>query len=278
LLRTYTLICITWILCTLGKAQDPDVLFAFQIDEKVESIEPLAILKNGRLTQPPLLSYDKEKQKEALRFNAEMFRPGRTYRLFSGGDEIGSVVVLRDETQDYGSSASVMLRGVDHATFHTGIGTNSRLIKGADRHSSSLGNSQKERLRRIATQQFRKRGVPPSALKEMKLTGGFSADFANRRLLIGTYHLDEVSKNDEHHYNLVLACSPNGADPIVIRYSKGGEVDGTYESAFDHIDIDNDGIDEIVTRKTYYEAWGYEVYSFKNGKWTHIYGVLVGGV
>jgi hypothetical protein len=39
----------------------------------------------------------------------------------------------------------------------------------------------------------------------------------------------------------------------------------------EHLDLNNDGFDEIITMTHYYESWDYAVYEKRNGRWQAAY-------
>jgi len=48
-------------------------------------------------------------------------------------------------------------------------------------------------------------------------------------------------------------------------------VDEAEEDFVDQLDLDSDGVDEIVTISYYYESWDYAIYKEKDGKWEKVY-------
>jgi hypothetical protein len=41
--------------------------------------------------------------------------------------------------------------------------------------------------------------------------------------------------------------------------------------AVDQLDLDNDGMDEVVVRSEFYEAWNYAVWRFDSNYWGQIF-------
>ncbi|HXR10445.1 MAG TPA: hypothetical protein VN792_06690 [Candidatus Acidoferrales bacterium] len=80
---------------------------------------------------------------------------------------------------------------------------------------------------------------------------------------------------------MVLAGSDEKAIPALASYHHWKDVDdGTdseYETLLSHLDVDGDGIDEIVTTSYYYESWKYTIYKFQNGAWQSVYTGSGGG-
>ena len=53
--------------------------------------------------------------------------------------------------------------------------------------------------------------------------------------------------------------------------------DAQQEEYLDQLDIDGDGVDEIFTVSTYYEAYSFAVYRLRSGIWNNIYESGLGG-
>jgi hypothetical protein len=78
-----------------GAAQGGAVVFAVGKYETNVTIEPAFIYRGGVFVQPPI----QETQEVSGRFVREYLRPGRKYRLLSGGAEAGAVTVTKFEGQ-----------------------------------------------------------------------------------------------------------------------------------------------------------------------------------
>lgn len=53
--------------------------------------------------------------------------------------------------------------------------------------------------------------------------------------------------------------------------------DDVDEDFVDHVDLDKDAYDEIITMMHYYESWNYNIYRKENGKWKLVYNGGGGG-
>ena len=84
-------------------------------------------------------------------------------------------------------------------------------------------------------------------------------------------------------YELFFVMNDDGKKMEVARssYHRATDVeDGTDskdETFVSHLDLDGDGIDEIITTSYYYESWDYTIYGFQNGSWKAVYSGSGGG-
>jgi hypothetical protein len=64
------------------------------------------------------------------------------------------------------------------------------------------------------------------------------------------------------------------AQPACVEYDNYSEADktGVYEKRFiDHLDLDDDGIDEFFIMATFYGGYQYEIYKRTNHRWQSIF-------
>ena len=60
--------------------------------------------------------------------------------------------------------------------------------------------------------------------------------------------------------------------PSVVWYQKAqSETEAEAVYIVDLIDLDGDGVNELVVRRAFYENYRYEVYKRRNGKWEQIF-------
>ncbi len=77
-------------------------------------------------------------------------------------------------------------------------------------------------------------------------------------------HLLLVANQTESHYKIALASYHVGSDVE-------DHADDVDESFVDQLDLDDDGVDEIIAIVGYSESWDYIVYKQVNGAWKKIY-------
>jgi hypothetical protein len=69
------------------------------------------------------------------------------------------------------------------------------------------------------------------------------------------HSLFAVAEQDGTRYRLTLAS-------LVVQNDVDSEKDKQEIEYLDQLDINNDGIDELITMETLYESWGYTIWEF----------------
>lgn len=91
--------------------------------------------------------------------------------------------------------------------------------------------------------------------------------------LIGSITFRE--KSAVHNLFLVAEYKGEQWDLAISSYhvSKDPEdgTDNVEENFIDQLDLDADGVDEIVTISGYYESWDYTIYKAQQGTWKKVY-------
>jgi hypothetical protein len=101
------------------------------------------------------------------------------------------------------------------------------------------------------------------------------------RALIGRF--DVMSKRAIHR--LFVIAEPNRGQyrltlaDLEIQHDVEDGVDKTERDYVDQLDINNDGVDEVITSAAHYESWSYTVWEFdaKQNVWRSAYEGLGGG-
>jgi len=248
------------------------VIFAVEKYDTGESIiEPVAMRRGNSFLPPP--SGD-EGDEASTKFTANYFKSGARYRMLSGGGEAGWITVKeRMEPGCVDLRASVTINTIAE------IG-NEVMALATD--SDSLG--QKEISRRAATEEerativkmaqrlFRQKGVVASLIKDMKASHLSAVDTNRDTLfeLIGTF---EIIK-DETAYSLFIIAEPEGLSyktAFNLYKKSSSEADIESERLVDALDLDGDGIMEIVGQHFYYESYDFVIYKKQKGQWQSIY-------
>ena len=96
---------------------------------------------------------------------------------------------------------------------------------------------------------------------------------AGERLLVGSYE----RKTKEKIERLFLIARHEGDQLIPLGSSSHEQTDLTsatdqeIETFFDQVDVDGDGVDELVTTVTRYEDYSFVVYKWQSGKWIKVF-------
>jgi hypothetical protein len=245
-------------------------------DEPV--IDPIVIFTGARYRSTP-----DGRSSDAVwnAFQKNYFKAGTRYPILVDGSLDGTVTV-RDTTGIYCVSlmATVDLSGPPP-------GDRVRIVASSDKGVGVHANRDHEiteddraRFLDLASAYLKERGltVAPSRLK---INGLYSislrADASNALVGTVTYatkssirHLFLLASKVERYYEIDLAN---------YRVAKDVEdhTDDIDESFVDHLDLGNDGHDEIITMMRYSESWNYNIYRKENGKWKLVYNGGGGG-
>ena len=261
-----------------GQSKAPQlqaVFFALEMQEEEHGgyiIAPFLVSGGATYKAPPLPSEDPKEQKRAEAFQARVFRSGTVYKLFSGGKAAGEVKVLKDISDELGTYASVDVTAKGKKPKLQGIATNAAWLKESSREERPLTAEEAAKMRALAAKYLKARAVPARFVEKMEITGSTAGDLDGdgRVELVATFRGDESRKDVQVNRSLLL-LSQDGTDVVFASYLSTGETDVQTEVFFDHLDIDGDGVDELIISKRYYEDAGYDIYSRKLGKWKKVY-------
>lgn len=257
------------------------ILFAVTKYETGVTMEPVALYSRGVYTKPPI-----DGDEAAVRsFVDNYFKPGRQYRVVSGGGDAGTLTVKRYQEQGcVGLNADVS------------VNTSARLggnVMALATNSPSVGRGQPERrapteLERIlaltqAQNAYTSNGVGAALAKKMQVVNLTATDLdADGNFeLIGSYRVDRKTANAEESFTLFMISTPVGAEaaaagqqpgrPALVWFHRGGEADFEERRFVDQLDIDGDGVAEVIAGGYYYESNDYVIYKKQRGSWRVVY-------
>jgi hypothetical protein len=252
-------------------AQGGAVVFAVSKNESNVTLEPAFTYRGGVFVKPPADGPG------AAPFAREYFRPGRKYRALSGGGDGGTVTVRK-----YLEPGCVGL--VAEATAETqarlggrvqALATDSETLgRGA---SSRRAPTEAERARAVelARAAYAKNGAPAalaSGLQVVNLTAT-DLDRDGRFELVGSFLVEKKSETSPDAYTLFLIIEPEG-DTFKTAWEwfhHGSEGEYADRHFVDQVDLDGDGVGEVVAEGTYYESNDYVVYQRRQGRWRAVY-------
>jgi hypothetical protein len=248
----------------------------YEAAEEVQ-IEPVALIVGGRFVQPPVAdgSESADAARSEKRFIADYFRPGRSYRLLFGGGEAGKVTV-----KQYLEPGCVGL--VASATAETQVKLGGEVLALAT-DSDALGRGKGTRRAPTAQERaaalslartlFRGRRVPASALEKIKTNNltAIDLDADGRAELVGSYFIEMQPGFPQH--TAFLIAEPRGAayKAALSWYHLGTEEDSAVRRLVDAVDLDGDGVLEVVAGGSYYESNDYLVYKRARTLWRVVY-------
>jgi hypothetical protein len=251
------------------------------------SIDPVALIGRGGTIKEP---FPPESDVAARRFVDKWLKPGRSYRVLFGGAPSGTAVV-REAPGDPG--ISLQSRVALNTTAPLGERTRAIAISetsalnGRPLQRRPLTTAERSALVAGAQSEFRKSGVSADAAKSSKIitASAINLDRSGRFELIARLQATEPAGS---RCDLFVIAEPRGtagytlALSIVNKDKRTNTTEDTYyieQDLVDAIDIDGDGIGEVVTRSVYYESHDYAIYKKRTGgKWRKVYRGAGGGV
>jgi hypothetical protein len=233
-------------------------------------LEPIVIIKAGKYTFPPV-----EEDVPSKQFTDTYFRINRKYRMIFGGGDAGTVTV----TKLIEPGCVGLLAQVDVETDVRLGGQVEALAVSSDKigqgPSSRRAPTESERTQalEVARTVYLHRKAPTSLIKKMT-TGNLTAvdlDRDGKFEMIGGFNIQGANMLA---YNLFVIFEQTTAGKYRAAwnwYQKGSEESYEDRSLVDVIDLDGDGVAEVIAEGTYYESNDYVIYKRQAGTWRPIY-------
>jgi len=269
-------------------APEPKVLFS--ITEGSESNE-LAMEPVAMVTKVPgpcagcwKVSFEEpargDQPDDAKEFAEQYYVRGRTYRVLVGGAEFGTARVTKETSLGCVSLAA----SVDvvpplprrNNYYRHGLAVGSLHIAARKMVRREPTAAEENALWNLAERLLRRRGVPASLFADMEGGGFLSADLDGdgKRDLIGSFQTHNSKTGAEYHLFLIAMGDGTGYRPDYVLYDPPHSSENAIESVtlVDTIDLDEDGIDEVVLSRDYYESHAFEIVKRgPDGKWKRVY-------
>jgi hypothetical protein len=249
------------------------VVFAVSKSDTGVTMEPVVIYRRGAFVKPPI------EGSEALAnaFVKEYFRAGRQYRLLSGGGEAGSVTVVKyaeqgciglnaEVTAQTGARLGGQVQALAVSSATVGRQPGSRRAPTDAERASALG---------LARAAYSKNGVGAALVKKMEV-GNLTATDLDRDgnfELVGNFQVKNNTAQSENTYTLFMIFEPEGGGfkPALTWFHRGGEGEYAGRDFVDQVDLDGDGVAEVVVGGSYYESNDYVIYKKRQGHWVSVY-------
>ena len=256
---------------TNARAVSETVIFSIKkYPDSDVHIEPVVIIKSGQYTYPPV-----DEDEGSKKFNDKYFRVNRKYRMVFGGGDAGSVKVTK-----------VLEPGCVGLLAQVEVETNVRLggqVQALAVSSDHIGTgptvrrapSEAERAQAIdlAKAIYIRRKAPAALVRKMSTVNltALDLDRDGKFEMIGSFNI-QGPKLLAYNLFAIFELTPTGKYRAAWNwYQKGNEE--TYEdrSLVDVIDLDGDGVAEVIAEGTYYESNDYIIYKRQTGTWRQIY-------
>ncbi|MGB8506927.1 MAG: hypothetical protein WCD76_00845 [Pyrinomonadaceae bacterium] len=241
------------------------------------TIDPVVIIRGGRFIAPPIETEVEGATASAAnngkRFVANFYRPNRRYRLLFGGGEAGSVSVVKyEEPGCVGLTANARLQ----TTLKLGgevdaLATNSEKLGGQNVRRAP-DESERAVASKLAQSAFRQKNAKESTIAKMKTLNLTAVDLNKDGVseLVGAY-LIEGQAGVEHALLMIFERKGETYAPVMTWHHFGSEADAEYRRLVDVLDLDGDGVSELVVQGLYYESHDYMIYKRQAGQWRVAY-------
>lgn len=248
-------------------------------------IDPIAVIDSGRFRNVSGFDSQDEKERDAAyeRFQAKYYRAGFRNLLFIHGAAAGSARVEEPVGISCMSSTATVALSTPLSRSELGLAVSgwAQPVLHADRDRVAT-LSEKMRFRDSAIGYLAGKGVPKAGASGLQVIGVRSIFLGGHlpNVLVGSAVLKQ--KSVTHELFLVVNDDGNKMAAVALAdYHRATDVDDAtdskYETFVSHLDLDGDGLDEIVTTSYYYESWDYAIYKFQGGSWKSVYSGSGGG-
>ncbi|MBW3571199.1 MAG: hypothetical protein KY467_08835 [Gemmatimonadetes bacterium] len=249
--------------------RDGILLLAVSGDVGVE-VDPVAILTPGGLLDPWSIPEDST-------FNARYYRPGTRYALRVGGvpaGEVAVVEVLEPACSDRLAIASAALTRTLPARWE-GLASDAFGAAPAQPPLRPADASETAVLAALADSVHAARGAGPDRRRQAELTALHAVSWNGiaSPVLVGTSNIAfQVENFEQVRSAMVVAERRDGAyRPVYVWYSNEREASMQRRALHDALDLDGDGVPELLAMTRYYESWDYTVLRRGAEGWTEIY-------
>jgi hypothetical protein len=236
------------------------------------SIEPIVIIEDGQYVEPP------KKCDEIEAFGKSWFRLGAAYRLLYGGGEAGHVTVTKWLAPKPGECLenAAMVRMKSSRKLGRGevaLATNSKSL-GHKRSSRRPPTTEEQaKLLKLGQEIFRANGVGEERLQSIVASGLAVIDVDGDGIneMLGSFYIYMKEEPDRHLF-LLLEKQEGEYRPAISWYHSGSATETHSKTFIDNLDLDQDGIDELIIREMFVcEMTRYQIYKKKERQWQVVY-------
>jgi hypothetical protein len=261
-------------------------LFVVSQNSNGSHIEPLVGIIEGRYLEPPAAESE-----QFAAFAARYYHTGQKYRLLFGGGDAGALMVKARSGKD--SDCGRALADVD---LPAGARING-LVMGLATNSETLGRratarrfpspAERAAVNDLAGRIFRQKGVASTAIQDMQTINMTATDLDGdgKWEIIASFVVRTRARAEAvHHLFLIAVADGDSFDVDLMRYARttrgdlpgGASLDDIQEALLsevlvDHLDLDGDRMNEVVTMTMSFEGATYKIYHKQKNRWANIY-------
>jgi hypothetical protein len=239
------------------------------------TLDPIVIVRNGRL-EAPYAEYNDTAQS---RFAGSYFKSGRKYRLLFGGGEAGTATISKWDKgcnnihANAAVESSVRIRGQVRALAVSGgsVGrkTSARRAPTDDERAAVM-----ELVKKIYTSKATSAGL----LRTLQTTNLTATDLDSdgKFEMIGSF---VIATKDNRRRDLFLIAKLDGSSykaelANFQEYKLPPEGFDSEIKFVDQLDVNGDGLGEVLATQTGFDAYAYIIYQKRNGRWLKVYTAM----
>jgi hypothetical protein len=261
-------------------------LFVVSQNSNGSHIEPLVGIIEGRYLEPP-----SAESEQFAAFASRYYRTGQKYHLLFGGGDSGLLTVKARSGKD--SDCGRALADID---LPAGVRING-LVMGLATNSETLGRratarrfpspAERAAVNDLAGRIFRQKGVAAAAVQDMQTINMTATDLdgdGHWEIIASFVVRTRARAEAVHHLFVVAVADGDGFDVDLMRYARttrgdlpqGASLDDIQEALLsevlvDHVDLDGDRMNEVVTMTMSFEGATYKIYHKQKNRWANIY-------
>ena len=242
--------------------------------QRTYSMDALAILKDGKFLSP--MAEDDKKSQQG--FADAFYRKGQQYRLLFGGGEVGTATVQgwSEGCNAIHSSISVKTSANIRGRIY-GLATNSESLGKKASSRRALTTAERAAVLTLVNSIYLQNKTPNALMRSLKV-GNLTAtdlDGDGQFEVIGDFQIQTGNEASGARRDLFLIATPEGkgfrAELANFNSYKMDSGFGQSIGFLDQLDMDGDGLAEVVTINEGFDAYGYSIYKKENGKWRDVY-------
>lgn len=279
-MKLLTIVAFMLFTFTVAAAQDgPLVLMTTRTEGPPEPrLEAIALIEHGQFKAPGGI-----KNKDAAAFSKKYLPAGQKFFVVFGAGAAGTINITQT---GLGCNDLVYAIGpwnpgsLGIARIHgqvQGLATNSDMIARGEIWRRAPTAAERGAAVLLGKAVFAGKGIPPTQLAKMDTVNltAIDVDGDNRAELVGTFSLPQPDPNRPPRYAFLIAegegANYKTAFSSYASFPRSEVFNSGAETLIDYIDLERDGVAEIVTSYSNDRAGGYHIYRRTNGEWKVVF-------
>jgi hypothetical protein len=239
------------------------------------TLDALAIVEGGRFKAP----YAEQEMDEAKKFAGQHMRAGQKYRLTFGGGDVGTVTVreaIEGCNNIHANAASETTAPIRGRIM--GLATSSDALGRRAPSRRAPETAEREAVLQLVRDIYRKRRTPAAWLNALEVTNLTATDLDGdgRFEMVGSF-IVETKRKQRRDLFLIAAPQAAGfrADFVKFQaYTLSPEGFTSRVDFVDQLDMDGDGLAEVVTVDSGFDAYSYSIYRKSAGRWRLVHSFI----